>query len=167
MTLADRMVVMNARHIEQIGTPGEIHHQPATRFVAGFIGTPPMNMLEGEATGPGSVATAGLRWSLDRSDLEAGQRVVVGIRPEHCVPAAGASPVNVFDIDVDFREELGAARLLHGRAGGNDFVVQVEGGDGGLGIGIARMHVPGSAIHVFDAASGRRIGPAASAPRAT
>jgi ABC-type dipeptide/oligopeptide/nickel transport system ATPase subunit len=42
MTLADRMVVMNARHIEQIGTPGEIHHQPATRFVAGFIGAPPM-----------------------------------------------------------------------------------------------------------------------------
>ncbi|MFO0293847.1 MAG: ABC transporter ATP-binding protein [Rhodospirillales bacterium] len=167
MTLADRLVVMNQGVIEQVGTPAEVYRAPATRFVAGFIGTPPMNMLEGEATGPGSVATAGLRWSLDRSDLEAGQRVVVGIRPEHCVPAAGASPVNVFDIDVDFREELGAARLLHGRAGGNDFVVQVEGGDGGLGIGIARMHVPGSAIHVFDAASGRRIGPAASAPRAT
>jgi sn-glycerol 3-phosphate transport system ATP-binding protein len=166
MTLADRLVVMNQGVIEQVGTPAEVDRAPATRFVAGFIGTPPMNMLEGEVAGPGSVATAGLRWDLDRSDLRAGQRVVIGIRPEHCVPAAGDHSANVFDIDVDFREELGAARLLHGKAGGDDFVVQVEGGDGGLGIGVARMHVPAAAIHVFDAESGRRIGPAAAAPRA-
>ena len=126
-------------------------------------GRPVAMMAERSA---GSVTTAGLRWDLDRSDLRAGQRVVIGIRPEHCVPAAGDHSANVFDIDVDFREELGAARLLHGKAGGDDFVVQVEGGDGGLGIGVARMHVPAAAIHVFDAESGRRIGPAATAPRA-
>ncbi|NIU61492.1 MAG: sn-glycerol-3-phosphate ABC transporter ATP-binding protein UgpC, partial [Pseudomonas stutzeri] len=45
MTLADRMIVMNAGHIEQFGTPEEVYNQPATTFVAGFIGSPPMNLL--------------------------------------------------------------------------------------------------------------------------
>ena len=51
MTLAERMIVMNAGRMEQIGTPDEVYHRPATTFVAGFIGSPPMNLVRGSADG--------------------------------------------------------------------------------------------------------------------
>ena len=53
MTLAERMIVMNAGRMEQIGTPDEVYHRPATTFVAGFIGSPPMNLVRGLAAGRG------------------------------------------------------------------------------------------------------------------
>ena len=83
MTLADRMVVMNAGHIEQIGTPAEIYHRPATRFVASFIGMPPMNLLPARAMAPGVVALAsGARLTLPPGWMMTGGDVEVGIRPE-------------------------------------------------------------------------------------
>ena len=59
MTLSDKLVVMNEGVIEQIGTPAEVYRRPATRFVATFIGSPPMNMLEGVVEGPGLVCVGG------------------------------------------------------------------------------------------------------------
>ena len=89
MTMGDRIVIMNGGVICQVGTPIEIYDKPATRFVAGFIGTPPMNFFDGEiAVGSGEPAvllSGGLRLPLPRQDLgsSAGRRVVFGIRPEH------------------------------------------------------------------------------------
>ena len=89
MTMGDRIVIMNGGVICQAGTPIEIYDKPATRFVAGFIGSPPMNFFEGEiAAGPGEpvvVLSGGLRLPLHRKGLgsSAGRRVVLGIRPEH------------------------------------------------------------------------------------
>jgi multiple sugar transport system ATP-binding protein len=88
MTMGDRIVIMNGGTICQIGTPLEIYDTPATRFVAGFIGSPPMNFFDGEITVDpevGVLLPGDLRLPLDRPDLasSAGRQVVFGIRPEH------------------------------------------------------------------------------------
>src|ERR671912_2097465 len=84
MTLSDQLVVMNAGQVEQVGKPSDVYRRPATRFVATFIGSPPMNILEGTVEGPGLVAVDGsLLPAADmRADLKAGAPVAVGIRPE-------------------------------------------------------------------------------------
>jgi len=82
MTLADRVVVMNRGEIQQIGTPDEIYSDPANTFVAGFIGSPPMNLIEGRLSG-GRFEAPGLRIDgIARPDRE---RVTLGVRPEDAV----------------------------------------------------------------------------------
>ena len=89
MTMGDRIVIMNGGVICQVGSPLDIYDKPASRFVAGFIGSPPMNFFEGEiaADGPGAAVRleGGLGLPLSRSDLagQAGRKVWLGIRPEH------------------------------------------------------------------------------------
>src|SRR5207342_3682215 len=83
MTLADRVVVMNHGRIEQIGTPNELYHHPRTRFVAGFIGAPPMNLLP--ATALPAERLSGAR--------RPPQDLLVGVRPEHLVWATGETPL--------------------------------------------------------------------------
>ena len=89
MTLADRIAVMRDGVIQQLGTPAEIYHQPANLFVAGFIGSPPMNMIEGRLSGTTAspaLVVGDAKLPLDGLALGAtvpqGQRVVLGIRPE-------------------------------------------------------------------------------------
>jgi len=155
MTLADRLVVMNGGRIEQIGTPEEVYRAPATRFVASFIGSPAMNLVEGEALGPSEVGFGTVRLAVAHTGLQPGQRVVIGIRAEDCVATAAAT--NTLPVAVDFCEELGSARLLHGQADGRDFVVQVPGGAGGLRMGHHVFTVAPNAVHLFDTQSGMRI----------
>ena len=87
MTMADKIVVMQNGHIEQIGSPLDVYDQPANIFVAGFIGSPAMNMLDTIVHLEGNDAWAeveGARIDLRAaSDLKDGQKIVVGIRPEH------------------------------------------------------------------------------------
>jgi sn-glycerol 3-phosphate transport system ATP-binding protein len=157
MTLADRLVVMREGRIEQIGTPAEVYGQPASRFVAGFIGSPPMNLLEGTvdtagAFTPGGKATVAL--PLERSDLS-GKPVVLGMRPEslHLVPRRDAS----IEAVVDFIEDLGAHRVLHLDWGGRPLaLLHTEALSARIGetIGIG---VPEDAVHLFEPASGARI----------
>jgi multiple sugar transport system ATP-binding protein len=99
MTMGDRIVIMNGGIICQIGTPLEIYDTPASQFVAGFIGSPPMNFFNGEiAADPevGVLLTGGLRLPLARPDLasSAGRKVVFGIRPEHISLAASGRAVS-------------------------------------------------------------------------
>ena len=155
MTLADRVVVMNGGHIEQVGTPEEIYRNPASRFVAGFIGSPPMNLFEGKVAGPGEVEAQGVVFSVLHTDLARGRPVTIGIRPEEIV--LGASGTNVATIDVDFSEELGSARLLHGQVAGTDFIIQVPTATAGPRIGRFSFEVPARAIHLFDAETGMCI----------
>src|SRR5215212_7036788 len=84
MTLSDKLVVMNGGVIDQVGTPTDVYRRPATRFVATFIGSPPMNILQGRAEGPGLVAVdgCGLRVTDMRDGLASGTAVDVGVRPE-------------------------------------------------------------------------------------
>ena len=81
MTLAERMIVMNAGRMEQIGTPDEVYHRPATTFVAAFIGSPPMNLVRGIADGAGFTA-GGQLLPLPRPRRASGE-LVLGVRPEH------------------------------------------------------------------------------------
>jgi len=164
MTLADRVVVMNAGCIEQVGTPEEIYRNPASRFVASFIGSPPMNLFEGTVSGPGQIEAQGVTFSVLHPGLELGRSVVAGIRPEEVV--LGASGSNVASIDVDFSEELGSARLLHGQVAGTDFVIQVPATTAGPKVGHFSFEVPPRAIHLFDAQTGARIEPQAQGVKA-
>ena len=108
MTLADRMIVMNAGVAEQIGAPMEVYENPATTFVAGFIGSPPMNFLSGEAL-PALPPTTTL-----------------GIRPEHiALTAPGAGKA---DATVLYAEALGAETLVHvGLSDGAQATVRIGG----------------------------------------
>src|SRR5881392_1453436 len=87
MTMADRIVVMQEGRIEQIGTPLELYDHPANLFVAGFIGSPAMNVVNGTLRREGGTAcvesTGGARWPIDGQGGDDGQAVVYGIRPEH------------------------------------------------------------------------------------
>src|SRR6478609_620622 len=87
MTLAQRMIVMNAGRAEQIGTPMEVYQNPATLFVAGFIGSPAMNFIDGKSDGGGRIVLEhGGEARTSRAALEHGRAVTIGIRPEHLVP---------------------------------------------------------------------------------
>ena len=100
MTMADRIVIMNHGRVCQIGTPLEVYDHPASRFVAGFIGSPPMNFFEGEisadAAGAAILLSDGTRLPLPRPDLAsaAGRRVTFGIRPEHISVSASGRPIS-------------------------------------------------------------------------
>ena len=150
MTLADRLVVMNAGRVEQVGTPSEVYGRPASKFVAGFIGSPPMNLLSAVVSGPQEVSIDGLRIATPVHGLSVGRAVTLGMRPEDVVAGADG-----FDMEVEFSEELGAARLYHGHLAGEPIVLQVA--SGGAVPGRMAFEVPVSAVHLFDAETGLRL----------
>jgi multiple sugar transport system ATP-binding protein len=120
MTLADKIVVMSAGNVEQVGSPNRLYHAPANRFVAGFIGSPKMNFLAGvvEETNAEGVLVRYETGETQRAAVEprgvrAGERVTVGIRPEHLhARAAGAAEYGVAST-VSTVESLGDAAYLY------------------------------------------------------
>ncbi|MFT4242540.1 MAG: sn-glycerol-3-phosphate ABC transporter ATP-binding protein UgpC [Acidovorax sp.] len=133
MTLAQRMIVMNAGNMEQFGTPEEVYHTPASTFVASFIGSPPMNLLKNAPGGkPGTI---------------------LGIRPEHLdVRAEG------WEVTVDTVELLGAERLIYGRIHGEQLIVRVEEGTHAPAPGtVIHVQPRTDRLHAFDAATGKRL----------
>jgi len=162
MTLADRLVVMNAGRIEQLGSPREIYRRPATLFVAGFIGSPAMNIMTAQVIGPGqAVLESGLLVGFDPAlEVAAGMTVALGIRPEEVETGATGTTT----IPIEFVEELGAGHLAHGSFEGGDFVVSLPSGVEAPRGGRLAIHLPPAAVHLFDPVSGRRIG-VGGAPR--
>jgi sn-glycerol 3-phosphate transport system ATP-binding protein len=158
MTLSDKLVVMNGGLIEQMGTPGEVYRRPATRYVATFIGSPPMNILRGLVEGPGLVSVGGslLPVADMREGLKADMPVDIGIRPEdvRVSPSEGTA----FRADITFIEELGATQLFHGKVGGDDFVVQAATGQIASDTRQLALSVDSVNVHLFDPATGRRLG---------
>ncbi|MFO1307107.1 MAG: sn-glycerol-3-phosphate import ATP-binding protein UgpC [Burkholderiales bacterium] len=156
MTLAHRMIVMNAGRAEQIGTPMEVYENPATRFVAGFIGSPSMNFLPGKGAGAGRVAlNHGGIVRYASGQVETGRDVIVGIRPEHLV---ACDPADAFFAGtVELVEQLGADTLSH-LAHGPDLPIvrQPHGEHPEPG---ATLHVAAdpSRVYLFDAQSGARL----------
>jgi iron(III) transport system ATP-binding protein len=104
LTMADRIVVMNNGRVEQVGSPQEIYHQPATRFVADFIGT--MNFLEATSRGQDSIAIGQQEFRCDASSTTPGSRIVASIRPEDIVVREQGD--NLIDAKIDEVEFLGA-----------------------------------------------------------
>jgi sn-glycerol 3-phosphate transport system ATP-binding protein len=133
MTLAQRMIVMNAGVMEQFGTPEEVYHRPASTFVASFIGSPPMNLLK---NAPGA---------------RAGQ--IMGIRPEHLdIGQTG------WELRVETVELLGAERLVYCRLGDEQMIVRTDE-EKAAPAPDSIIHVAPreERLHWFDAASGKRI----------
>jgi len=161
MTLADRIVVMRDGRIEQIGAPMELFNNPVNTFVAGFIGSPPMNQFEAEiaAEDGGMVAitqNARIRLPAAKELLgHSGRRIIVGIRPEHTSvkPVEGATAIPV---ELDLVETLGSEALLHTTVGDTPFVVKTEtGGRTDHLQSVETVYVMPRDIKIFDLESGR------------
>jgi sn-glycerol 3-phosphate transport system ATP-binding protein len=151
MTLGQRLIVMNAGRMEQIGTPDEVYHRPATTFVAGFIGSPPMNLMEGEAKGS-SFSAQGISLPLPAAAPRAG-KLLLGVRPEHADPAAIGWPLKV-----EMVEMLGAERLVYGKLGEASFTVRMDATLPVPALGSTLMLAVGAEhLHWFDPASQARV----------
>lgn len=124
MTLADRLVVMNAGKVEQVGPPIELYERPASRFVAGFIGSPAMNFLDAELDNGNTLTLPnGNRIELPEAVPHSGA-VSLGFRPEHlesCSPEQSD-----FTLTVEIIEPLGADTLLYGNFPGTETLVMAE-----------------------------------------
>ena len=114
MTLAQRMIVMNAGRMEQIGTPEEVYARPATTFVAGFIGSPPMNLLRGQADGIALHRRRRRRCRCRRAAPRAGD---ADPRPAAGTCRAAPTAAAGWALQVEMVEMLGAERLVYGRLG--------------------------------------------------
>jgi sn-glycerol 3-phosphate transport system ATP-binding protein len=165
MTLADRMLVMSMGRAEQIGAPGEVYSMPATTFVAGFIGSPPMNLLPGrvEEGGEALVSAEGVRMRVPRAiPALAGHDVLLGVRPEHLEICETQSAM--FAPNIDFAELLGSDLLVYG-----NLAEQRKGARIAARVA-ARLHQAMKAknvrlplrfdaenMHLFDPSTGKRI----------
>jgi sn-glycerol 3-phosphate transport system ATP-binding protein len=162
MTLADRLVVMNAGHAEQIDTPLNVYRAPATTFVAGFIGSPAMNMMAATVAN-GSRLELDSGGSVKPRDVklpDAGRKVLLGIRPEHLAP--------VQDLNADLKlavaavETLGADTLAHGRLAsaegtGGELVARLPGTSAVKPGDVLPLAVEPGMVHLFDRETGKRI----------
>jgi multiple sugar transport system ATP-binding protein len=167
MTLGDRVVVMHDGHVEQVGTPLEIYNRPASRFVAGFIGSPAMNLFEVRVAGVGDevlleaerlriIAPAERRAALTNY---AGRSVVIGIRPEHAAVLTGPEPgPSDGDAVVEVTEQLGAELIAELRVGTVSFTVSRLDPELELQPGQpVRLAFDRRRLHVFDPDTGRAI----------
>jgi sn-glycerol 3-phosphate transport system ATP-binding protein len=163
MTLADRLIVMNAGVADQIGTPMDVYDRPASVFVAGFIGSPAMNFLAAKVGQDrksvdlaGTNANGAISLPLARPTSAAvGTAVALGVRPEHLHPAADGP----LQFEVELAEPLGADTLLHGRFGAAREVVTVRQGGHVIARPGEMRHFkaePGH-LHLFDSQTGKRF----------
>ena len=151
MTMADRMIVMNAGRVEQIGTPLEVYETPQTLFAAQFIGSPSMNVFE--TTIQNNILSIG-----DITvpvNTEAEGKVAAGMRPEHVI----VDDNGPLSITVQMGEPLGANTLLHGRLDGTSdaFTISLPGVHHTVAGQVIRFAVDPRHMHLFDIKSGERI----------
>ena len=152
MTLAQRMVVMNAGRMEQVGTPEEVYARPATTFVASFIGSPPMNLMHGEADGS-RFRIGGLRLSMPSAAPRSGA-LIAGVRPEHVDFDGGGG----WPFSVELTEMLGAERLVHGKLGDTAFTVRSDSEQPPPIAGqTVTLRVAPEHVHWYDAQTGQRL----------
>jgi multiple sugar transport system ATP-binding protein len=166
MTLADRVVVMNKGKIEQIGTPNELYHKPATRFVAGFIGSPAMNFL------PCRLEEVGGRLNLRLTDrfsfplpasraaqyqnVPRSEKLLLGLRPEHLTEANGhAAPgVENFETVLDVTEPMGMETLVYFTLEGTQVCGRVDPNAGARDGAPLRLAVDLNNMHLLNEGTG-------------
>ena len=164
MTMADRLVVMNEGLIEQIGTPVEVYNNPASTYVGGFIGSPPMNFVPGRIAGQSVLFDNDHAIALNSAPASDGP-VTVGLRPEHLRPVIDDSAAPI-EGRVLLVEELGASRLVHletplGRLIAN---VPVEAGELSLADDHGSFTIDPAYVHLFNAENGRSLDQSGKAP---
>jgi multiple sugar transport system ATP-binding protein len=170
MTMGDRICIMNKGEVIQIGPPLDVYRQPADTFVARFLGSPPMNLIEADLGSVGSEAslridTASLslrNWPPATLERYHGKPLTLGIRPEDLYEAPQEvrdGPPLLLDVRIDAVEPLGAETLLVLALGasGQEIIARV-GRSTGLRVGdYAKIALDAAAIHLFDPATGRAI----------
>jgi multiple sugar transport system ATP-binding protein len=166
MTLGDRIVVMHQGRVRQVDTPERVYQRPADTFVAGFLGSPPMNLIPGVLIRDGERAMVrpdAARLAIGAPSLNELERlpesgaVVLGVRPEHLRTsgATGAPPDDTsFDAVVELAEALGHEQLLHLRAEGVPLTVRGAPGVRPAVGSSVRVHVDPAHVHLFDAVTG-------------
>ncbi|MCR4522631.1 MULTISPECIES: ABC transporter ATP-binding protein [Bosea] len=158
MTLADRIVVLQGGRIEQVGTPLELYNRPDNLFVAGFIGSPRMNLLPGRVTASGKVelGEGGHEVACATGHLAVGSKVTLGIRPEHLALAPEGQGLS---LAIDLVERLGGESYLYGTAAGlPQITLRLDGqSEHERGHSVA-LAFPQQSLHLFDE-TGRAIRP--------
>ena len=169
MTLADRVVVMNHGIIEQVGTPKELYHNPRTRFVAGFIGSPAMNFIPCRMEEAGGGLSIRLTDNLTlpvppaRADQYRGHtnngKLLLGLRPEHITECgAHLEPGEVpFEAKLDVTEPMGMETLVYFPLNGTQVCGRVNPNAGARDGGSLRLAADLNNMHLIDDASGNVI----------
>ncbi|MEM9468211.1 MAG: sn-glycerol-3-phosphate ABC transporter ATP-binding protein UgpC [Actinomycetota bacterium] len=162
MTMGDRIAILRDGDLQQVGTPLDIYRAPANTFVATFIGTPPMNLLDAEVQN-GRVSGHGFDLPLPDELAErttgTGHKLVIGLRPEHLRlddgPPEVAAPVH---LEVEVVEPLGHETLVHGRIAGGPLVTAIAPAHFAADAG-ARVELSArvNEMHLFDAGTRDRL----------
>jgi multiple sugar transport system ATP-binding protein len=158
MTMSDRVAIFDKGVVQQVGTPLELYDKPANAFVAGFLGSPPMNFLEGEIV-DGQVRGSGYAFTLPAwaGSMARGAAVILGLRPEDITLRDGTGPATA---SISLVEPMGSSTIVYTRIGEN--LVAIETGkDTNLGAGSAvSLDIDPNRLHLFDAVTGRSLAPA-------
>ena len=158
MTLADRIVVMHGGYIQQQGTPEELFKRPVNKFVAGFLGMPPMNFLNGDLQDrDGKMYVRSAQFELELSAEKAAaarahgqQAVVLGVRPSDLKFAPSQNAGQVLSLDVEVSEYVGAQSVLLCRSGPDQVTVEVAS-DTPMALGeTLNFSVNPDRVHLFD-----------------
>ena len=156
MTLADRLIVMNEGVAEQIDTPLAVYEHPDTVFVAGFIGSPAMNILPGTVRAGRAMLPGGI--PVAPASAPDGVPILLGIRPEHLAPCPPDAP-GAIPVEVDAAELLGADAYGHGHLPGDAaaFLVRLPGSAPPRPGERLTVQADPAFVHLFDPESGRRL----------
>lgn len=153
MTMADRIVIMKDGYIQQVGTPSEVYHSPANTFVAGFIGSPAMNMIPATVAG-GMVQLDGGTTVPVAPRIAGDRKVMLGIRPEDLQPVDGPALISG---SVNVREPLGHETLIHVGTAHGDIIAKADGRtppDLGKTVNLG---AEAENIHIFDPETGTAL----------
>jgi sn-glycerol 3-phosphate transport system ATP-binding protein len=159
MTLGHRLVLMNEGRIEQIGEPLDIYEKPNTLFVAGFIGSPPMNLLPGEMNEKGEF-TLGTVVKIQLKDYQNhSEKIIFGIRPEHFLIDGSGSMLGNFI--VEYFERQGADNYLYGKMEGysTQMTIRVKGDETHSIGSVLKLSYEKNKVHFFDCETGLRVNP--------
>jgi len=163
MTMGHRIAIMRLGKLQQVGTPLEVYEQPANLFVAGFIGTPPMNLISASLVDNGAtVAASGLRLPVPQAWRAAaaqkdGRKIVLGIRPENIREEARGGTAVPVTVRVEFVEPLGHEVIVHGRVGDDLLVAKTDPHRSPQMGQEFPLVIEADAIHLFDAATEQRL----------
>jgi multiple sugar transport system ATP-binding protein len=166
MTLGDRIVVMNRGEMQQVDTPTALYQRPRNTFVASFIGTPPMNLIEGELLAGGTPRfrpdSGEFELTLDLKWVQAiagggRRRVVLGIRPEDLQVTPGVTDGRAIPAQVELVELLGGEALVHLSIGSIDLTARVPA-PFPAGVGQVPLILPPDRVHLFDGETRERLG---------
>ncbi|MDQ2696996.1 MAG: TOBE domain-containing protein, partial [Pseudomonadota bacterium] len=157
MTMADKIVVLQAGIIEQVGSPLDLYHHPRNRFVAGFIGSPNMNFLDtqvqavqAESVTVGLPGGGAVTVPVKGQGRNAGDKVTLGVRPEHLIEGGGGDGEIAGTVLVV--ERLGGATLIYVRLEGDQTISAQIDGNSPIRVGdTLRLGVRGETCHIFDA----------------